>query len=245
MKTARKPQIVFRKSPQLFQMPILNAKELAAHKAVEAVTSGMTVGLGTGSTARFAIEKLGTLVRNGLQIKAVCSSVATENLARESGIAVIDFPAPERIDVYIDGADEVDAAFNLIKGGGGALVREKIVAFNSRRFIVIVDVSKQVQTLGRFPLPVEVVPFAANLTIQHLEKLGGKAVLRQRDGRNFVSDNGNFIVDVHLNAITDPLALNETVNSIPGVVESGLFAGAMVSAVIVGYSDGRVEVLAR
>ena len=223
----------------------MNAKQAAAYKAVEAVQPGMTVGLGTGTTAYFAIEKLGEMIRGGLQVQAVGSSVATEELAKKAGIQIVDFAALSSIDLYIDGADEVDARFNLIKGGGGALVREKIVAFNSKTFVVIVDSSKRVQTLGKFPLPVEVVPFAVNLTMQHLEKLGGQAVLRRREDKTFISDNGNVIVDVHFNTISDPVALNAAINTIPGVVESGLFNGAMVSHLIVGHEDGRVEVVAR
>ena len=222
----------------------MNAKQAAAYKAVEAVQPGMTVGLGTGTTAYFAIEKLGEMIRGGLQVQAVGSSVATEELAKKAGIQIVDFAALSSIDLYIDGADEVDARFNLIKGGGGALVREKIVAFNSKTFVVIVDSSKRVQTLGKFPLPVEVVPFAVNLTMQHLEKLGGQAVLRRREDKTFISDNGNVIVDVHFNIISDPVALNAAINTIPGVVESGLFNGAMVSRLIVGHEDGRVEMVA-
>ena len=221
----------------------MNAKQAAAHKALEAVQNGMIIGLGTGTTAYFAIEKLGALVRDGLQVKAVGSSVATEGLAKGAGIEIVPFADVSGIDLYIDGADEVDARFNLIKGGGGALVREKIVAFNSKAFVVIVDNSKRVQTLGRFPLPVEVVPFAVELTLKNLEKLGGNAVLRQKENKTFVSDNGNFIVDLHLSAIEDPVAMNTTINAIPGVVESGLFDGALVRRVIVGYEDGHVETL--
>jgi ribose 5-phosphate isomerase A len=221
----------------------MNAKQAAAYKAMEAVQSGMTVGLGSGSTAYFAIEKLGAMVRNGLQVQAVGSSVATEELARKAGIRIVAFSEVKTIDLYVDGADEVDRNFNLIKGGGGALVREKIVAFNSKAFVVIVDASKRVETLGRFPLPVEVVPFAAPLTQQHLQKLGGQAVLRRRDGKTFVSDNGNVIIDVHFNRIEDPVALNAAINIIPGVVESGLFVGAMVQRVIVGHEDGQVDIL--
>lgn len=221
----------------------MNAKQAAAYKAIEAVQPGMVVGLGTGTTAYFAIEKLGERVREGLQLKAVCSSVATEDLARKAGIEIVPFETIGGIDLYIDGADEVDANFNLIKGGGGALVREKIVAFNSNRFFVIVDNSKRVQTLGRFPLPVEVVPFAVTLTMQHLKTLSGNATLRQRDGKTFVSDNGNFIIDVQFGKIENPIELNKTINTIPGVVESGLFAGAMVSRIIVGHEDGTVEVI--
>jgi len=223
----------------------MNAKQAAAYQAVEAVKAGMVVGLGTGTTAYFAIEKLGERGRDGLLVKAVCSSATTEDLARKAGIEIIEFSTISNIDLYIDGADEVDEQFNLMKGGGGALVREKIVAFNSKQFIVIVDSSKRVQTLGKFPLPVEVVPFAVNLTIQHLEKLGGRAVLRQKEGKTFISDNGNFIVDVHLAKIENPVAMNAAINVIPGVVESGLFDGKMVHQVIVGYEDGRVETIAR
>src|SRR5215203_5572979 len=169
----------------------MNAKQAAAHKAVEAIQNGLVVGLGTGSTAYFAIEKIGELIRNGLAIKAVGSSVGTEELAKKAGIEIVDFATVTDIDLYIDGADEVDPHFNLIKGGGGALVREKIVAFNSKQFFVIVDHSKRVQRLGAFPLPVEVVPFAVNFTLRMLERLDGKAVLRQKEGKPFISDNGN------------------------------------------------------
>jgi ribose 5-phosphate isomerase A len=131
----------------------------------------------------------------------------------------------------------------LVKGGGGALVREKIVAFNSKVFVVIVDSSKRVQQLGRFPLPVEVVPFAVNLTMRHLQGLGGNAVLRKKQSEIVVSDNGNYIVDVHFSTIPDLVSLNATINTIPGVVESGLFPGTMVHRLIVGHEDGRVEVI--
>ena len=221
----------------------MNAKKTAAYKAIEAVEPGMVVGLGTGTTAYFAIEGLGERIKKGLQLKAVCSSVATEDLARKAGIEIVPFEIISGIDLYIDGADEVDVHFNLIKGGGGALVREKIVAFNSKQFSVIVDNSKRVEALGRFPLPVEVVPFAVTLTMQHLEKLGGVATLRQRDGKTFISDNGNFIVDIQFGKIENGVALNAAINQIPGVVESGFFPAAMVSRVIVGYDDGRVDVV--
>lgn len=221
----------------------MNAKKAAAYQAVEAVQNNTVVGLGTGTTAYYAIEKLGDLVRNGLRVKAVGSSVATEDLARKAGIEIVDFATIQSIDVYIDGADEVDAAFNLIKGGGGALVREKIVASNSNAFIVIVDSSKQVSRLGRFPLPVEVLPFAMNLTLQQLQKLGAKGTLRERDEKIFISDNGNYIIDLQFGVIDDPVALNAAINIVPGVVESGLFPGSMVTKIIVGHDDGQVSVI--
>jgi ribose 5-phosphate isomerase A len=223
----------------------MQAKQAAANKAMEAVQSGMVVGLGSGSTSFFAIEKLGAMVRNGLQVKAVGSSLPTEELARKAGITIVDIGEISSVDLYVDGADEVDQHFNLIKGGGGALVREKIVAFNSKVFVVIVDASKLVKSLGRFPLPVEVVPFAANLTLRHLQTLGGKAVLRQRDGKPFISDNGNVIVDVQFGDIKDPVALNAVINVLPGVVESGLFDGRRVHRVLVGHEDGHVDELKR
>src|ERR1700694_1000780 len=176
---------------------LAHAKKAAAGKAVEAVRSGMVIGLGTGTTAAFVIESIGRLVQAGQVIKAVASSIRSENMARAAGIPILDFAGVRAIDLYIDGADEADAGFNLTKGGGGALVREKILAFNSERFIVVVDETKLVPQLGRFPLPVEIVPFAGELTQKQLQRLGCTATLRQKEGRTFISDNGNYILDCH------------------------------------------------
>ncbi|WP_314591698.1 ribose-5-phosphate isomerase RpiA [Paenibacillus terrigena] len=219
----------------------MNPKQIAAEKAVESIEDGMIVGLGTGSTAYWAIQKIGERVRDGLSIQAVASSTISEDLANELGIPVIPFADVETIDLTIDGADEVDANLQLTKGGGGALLREKLLAANSRRFIVIVDESKVVDTLGAFPLPVEIVPFAHELTVRKLQSLGCELTIRQKDGANFISDNGNLIADCRFGSITDPVTLHTQLNLIPGVVENGLFVG-LTSQLIVGHSDGRLTI---
>lgn len=219
----------------------MDPKKIAAAKAVEYVEAGMVVGLGTGSTAGFAIKGLGEKVKAGLNIKAVASSIASEDLARQVGIPIINFSGLPLIDVYIDGADEVDAQGNLIKGGGGALLREKILAYHSRQFIVVVDESKQVNTLGTFPLPVEIVPFAAELTLRQLIQLGCEATIRQKDGKDFITDNSNLIADCRFGSIADPFSLNHQIKHIPGVVETGIFLRSMVHKVIVAYPNGSVE----
>jgi ribose 5-phosphate isomerase A len=221
----------------------MNAKKLAAHKAVELIQDGMIVGLGTGSTAFFAIERIGEKVREGLQIRAVSSSLGSAELARQFEIPMVGMTEIRWIDIYIDGADEVDAKHNLTKGGGGALTREKILAFNSRKFAVIVDSSKLVNTLGRFPVAVEVIPFGYNLAMQQLEKLGCTPVLRQNQDGFFKTDNGNWIVDCRFDDINNPEALNLAINAIPGVIESGLFPNRLVHLVIVGYNSGKVDTM--
>jgi ribose 5-phosphate isomerase A len=203
----------------------------------------MLVGLGTGSTAYWAIRELGQRVKEGLEIKAVASSIASEEETKKNGIEIISFDSLSSIDIYIDGADEVDEQKNLVKGGGGALLREKILAYNSKRFIVIVDESKLVKELGRFHLPIEVVPFALPLTAANLRNLKGRPQLRMKDNKPFVTDNGNYILDSDFGPITDPVVLNEALRSVPGIVEVGLFAGTMVNMVIVGTAKGTTRVL--
>ncbi|CAN7189291.1 ribose-5-phosphate isomerase RpiA [Paenibacillus sp. LjRoot56] len=217
----------------------MEAKKAAAEQAVAEIREGMIVGLGTGSTAYWAIQGLGARVQNGLHIQAVATSVASENLAKELGIPLIPFADISEIDVTIDGADEVDSAWHLIKGGGGALLREKIVAFSSRKLIIVVDESKVVAQLGAFPLPVEVVKFGYELTIRKLRALGCKPKVRAADRQPFVTDNGNYIIDCDFGSIPNPAELHQAINGIPGVVENGLFIG-MASQVIVGYKDGSV-----
>lgn len=214
-----------------------DAKKAAAEKAVALVKPQMLVGLGTGSTALYAIEALGKRVQKGETINAVASSVASEQKAREAGINIVPFDNVTAIDIYIDGADEVDEQKNLIKGGGGALLREKILAHNSKQFVVIVDETKLVKQLGRFHLPVEIVPFAYSLTMANIGKLGSTPQLRMKDGKPFVTDNGNYIVDGDFGLIYDPVALNESLHSIPGVVEIGLFAATMVNTIFVGTAS--------
>ncbi|NQX63377.1 ribose-5-phosphate isomerase RpiA [Paenibacillus qinlingensis] len=217
----------------------MEAKRAAAELAITEIRDGMIVGLGTGSTAYWAIQGLGVRVQNGLHIQAVATSVASENLAKELGIPLIPFADISEIDVTIDGADEVDTAWHLIKGGGGALLREKIVAFSSKKLIIVVDESKVVPQLGAFPLPVEVVKFGYELTIRKLQALGCEPKVRTADHQPFVTDNGNYIIDCHFGSIPNPAELHQVINGIPGVVENGLFIG-MASQVIVGYKDGSV-----
>jgi ribose 5-phosphate isomerase A len=220
----------------------MNAKKEAAEKAVEWIKEGMVVGLGTGSTAYWAIQKIGELVKEGLKVKAVATSQQTENLARQRKIPIVAFSAIESIAITIDGADEVDQNGNLIKGGGGALLREKLIAFHSKTYLTVVDEFKLVQQLGRFLLPVEIVPFAAELTLQRLTMQFGPAKLRQADSQNFVTDNGNLIADLHLYPITEPERINAALHAVPGVVETGIFMHEMITKVIIGKDDGTVEI---
>ena len=220
----------------------MNPKQVAAEKAVEFVENGMIVGLGTGSTAFWATQKIAQRISEGLTIRAVASSASTEALAGQLGIPLVPFSGIDHIDITIDGADEVDDQLNLIKGGGGALLREKILARNSDRFYVVVDESKRVPRLGRFPLPVEIVTFASNLTIRRLQELNGEPVVRMVQGSPFITDNGNLIVDCSFKEILNPVELQQRINLIPGVVENGLFVG-MATAVVVGYGDGAIQIL--
>jgi len=217
---------------------------LAAERAVEAIEDGMTVGLGTGSTAYYAIEKLGERVREGLTIRAVATSKRSEEQAIALGIPIVPFAEVGRIDITIDGADEVDRSLQLIKGGGGALLREKIVAARSDKMFVIVGEDKRVDTLGAFPLPVEIVPFAHEWTLDALRSLGLKPELRMADGEIYVTDNGNYIADCGGVPITDPAALHASLNAIAGVVENGLFVD-MAHTVIVGRADGSIDTISR
>jgi ribose 5-phosphate isomerase A len=215
----------------------MDAKQRAAEKAVELIEDGMIVGLGTGTTAHWAIRRVAERIREGLNLTAVASSKQSERLAVELGIPTVSISEITAIDLTIDGADEVDGSLNLIKGGGGALLREKILAANSTRLIIIVDDSKIVDTLGRFPLPVEIVPFAANLTAAKLSGLGCNPVVRMKDGSPFVTDNGNLIADCHFSFIADPAQLSNELNGIPGVVENGLFV-QMADLIIIGSGNG-------
>jgi len=220
----------------------MDSKKLAAEKAVEFLKDGMVVGLGTGSTAYWAIQKIGQKVKEGLSIKAIATSKASEELAKELGITMLPFAEIEQIDVTIDGADEVNNDWNLIKGGGGALLREKIVAAASKQLIIIVDESKHVSQLGHFPLPVEIVPFGYEVTLRKLHSLGAETTIRTKDNQMFVTDNGNYIVDCRFGIISQPEQIEHTLNLIPGVVDNGLFIG-MATKVIVGYSNGTVKLL--
>ena len=228
--------------------PIDKAKFAAAKRATDYVEDGMRVGLGTGSTAAWLVRCLGEMVADGLRITGVPTSTRTAELAREVGIDVIGLDEAKWLDVTIDGADEYDGNLNLIKGGGGALLQEKIVATASDQMVVIADVSKQVETLGAFPLPIEVIPFGWQTTKTLVEEtligmdvLGRTASLRLNGDVPFVTDEGNFILDLHLNRIGNSRQLSLVLNQIPGVVENGLFID-ICDAVVIGYGDGRVEV---
>lgn len=217
-------------------------KKAAGEKSAEYIHSGMTVGLGTGSTAFWAIERIGRLVSEGLQIRAVATSVQSEEQARKLHIPLVTFSDIDHFDVDIDGADEVDEHKSLIKGGGGALLREKIIASASDKMIVVVDESKLVTILGKFPLPVEIIPFGWEMTYRKLALSGYKPVLRKKNDKVFITDNGNYILDCHLVSIEQPGLLHDTLNNIPGVVENGLFVN-MCHTVVVGYNNGSTRVI--
>lgn len=220
----------------------MNPKQLVGEKAIEYVKDGMVVGLGTGSTAYFAILKIGELVKNGLKIKGVPTSKQTEELALSLNIPLLEMADVTHIDVTIDGADEYDPQKQLIKGGGGALLREKIIASITKFYVIIADQSKKSAVLGSFALPVEITPFAKEITIMQLKNLGCQPVLRLKDGKLFISDNQNYIADCKFTAIENPEELNQQINLIPGVVENGLFVN-MANIVITEDGNGGVEVL--
>jgi ribose 5-phosphate isomerase A len=217
------------------------AKRRAAEHAIELVNEGQIIGLGTGSTAKFAIEGIGRRVSGGLSIQGVPTSMATERMARDAGIPLVELNEVNSIDITLDGADEVDDDFNMIKGGGGALTREKLVALASKQRVILIDESKLVSRLGQSrSLPVEVLPFAWALSAQRLSEIGCVARLRERDGKPFVTDNGNYILDCYFGSIEDPPALESRIKLLPGVIESGLFIG-IADTLIIGFED-RVEV---
>ena len=229
--------------------PIDKAKFVCAKRASQFVESGMKVGLGTGSTAAWLVRCLGEMVRDeGLRIKGVPTSTRTAELARQVGIEVVSLDEAKWLDLTIDGADEFDGEFNLIKGGGGALLQEKIVATASDRMVVIADVGKEVETLGKFPLPVEVIPFGwqttqalVEETLVSMDVLGRESTLRMNGDVPYVTDEGNHIIDLHLKRIGNARQLALILNQMPGVVENGLFVD-ICDAVVLGYGDGRVEV---
>jgi ribose 5-phosphate isomerase A len=225
-------------------------KQQAAQRALAFLKDGMKVGLGTGSTAAKFVDLVGERVRQGLRLICVPTSEATRAQAERLGIVLTTLEETPDLDLTVDGADELDGELRLIKGGGGALLREKIVAMASRRMVVIADASKRVATLGRYPLPVEVVRFGIAATRQLIERLAAEAGctgdirLRLRaDGRPFVSDGGNHLLDCAFGRIERPEALDQALKRIPGVVENGLFLGIASAAIIVG-PDG-IEVLER
>jgi ribose 5-phosphate isomerase A len=213
-------------------------KAQAARKAVEYIQDGQILGLGTGSTVYHFLTALGERIQNGLRVRGVSTSQATATYATQLGIPLLDNDEPWDIDVAIDGADQVDPKLNLIKGGGGALLREKIVARAAKKFIVIIDQAKHRPHLGLpFPLPVEILPFGWRTTQRHLEKMGWPAPRRELAGEPCMTDNRNYIVDAQIPDIADPAFLESTLLLLPGVVECGLFVH-MASLVITGTDQG-------
>ena len=202
---------------------VISEKQLSAETACDYVKDGMIVGLGTGTTAEFAVRKIGKLVRNGLSIRGIPTSNRTKELAEAEGIPLIDFSESMFIDLTIDGADEIDGNLNMIKGGGAALLQEKIVASVSKAEIIVVNRTKLVDQLGAFPLPVEVIPFGWQVVFNQLESLHGNPDLRLNKGQPQVTDQGNYIIDCHFRKIENPKLLEHQLNMIPGVVENGLF----------------------
>jgi ribose 5-phosphate isomerase A len=216
-------------------------KEAAARASLRFVKDGDIVGLGTGSTAAYAVRFLGERVQSGLKIRGIPTSVRTAELATSLGIPLTTLDEFQEIDVAIDGADEIGPGLQLIKGGGGALLREKIVASASRKFVVIADSTKQVATLGKFPVPVEVSKFAEALVAKKIAALGAAVTLRKESsGRVFVTDEGNHILDCTFGKIADPPALARKLENTPGVVEHGLFIG-MAAVALIAKGDQVME----
>jgi ribose 5-phosphate isomerase A len=215
-------------------------KEVAARASLKYVREGQVVGLGTGSTATIAIRLLGELVRGGLKIRGIPTSIASRDLAMQLGIPLTTFDEVQQIDVTIDGADEFDPALNLIKGGGGAMLREKVVASATKQQVIVTDSSKQVQVLGKFPLPVEVIGFAEPLVAKEIADLGARVVQRKDSaGKPYLTDEGHHILDCHFGEIPDPPALARRLSDMPGIVEHGLFVG--MASVVLMAKAGEVE----
>jgi ribose 5-phosphate isomerase A len=228
-------------------MDVEAQKRVAAAQALSFVRPGMRLGLGTGSTAKHFVELLGERVRAGLAVTAVPTSEATRKQAESLGITLTTLDETPELDLTVDGADEIAPDLTLIKGGGGALLREKIVAAASARMVVIADESKWVETLGRFPLPIEVVPFGAIITQRAIERVaaasgcpGPVPLRRTQNGHAFVTDGGHWLADAQLRRIADPPALAAQLSAIPGVVEHGLFIGLAQTAIIGGPAGARI-----
>jgi len=217
-------------------------KQAAARAAVQLIAPGSIVGLGSGSTSTYAIQFLADRVREGLKIVGIPTSERVKHLAQQLGIPLTTLEENPRIDIDIDGADEIDPQLNLIKGGGGALLREKVIASASRRFVVIAESTKLVPQLGKFPLPVEVIPFAEPLIKTRIEAFGAQVSLRRGAGGNpYRTDEGHHILDCTFGEIADPAGLNSKLHEIPGVVEHGLFIG-MAEMALVGKNGEVVQV---
>lgn len=222
----------------------MNEKKAVGEKAIDFIKKDTIIGLGTGSTVFYTLHLLGKLVQQGLSIKGIPTSRQTEKLANELNIPLTSFDEIDQIDLAIDGADEVSTNLDLIKGGGGALLREKIVAKAAKKLIIVADSTKLVDRLGSFPLPVEIVPFGVDVTKRHIQKIGIHPELRMVNGAPFITDNGNYILDCSCPKLMTPKHLETDLNMIPGVVENGLFI-SMADMVITVNENKEVIILER
>ncbi|MDE3055536.1 MAG: ribose-5-phosphate isomerase RpiA [Verrucomicrobiota bacterium] len=219
------------------------AKRAAAKRAAEWIERGMIVGLGSGTTAAFFIEELIQRRHNGLECSAVASSKASADLALAGGIPLLDLSAVSSVDITVDGADEIDPQKRMIKGRGGAHVQEKILASSSQKMVVIIDTTKCVAKLGKTPLPVEILRYGAERTKDKLQERGFKGVWRKEDGQVFITENGNLLLDINFpHLLESPEAIEEAIQQIPGVVDTGFFFH-LAGPVIIGNSEGSVEVI--
>jgi ribose 5-phosphate isomerase A len=222
-------------------MSLETCKKAAAEKALSFIKDGMIVGIGTGSTTFYFIEKLIKQCKAGLQIQAIASSERSMEQARKGEIPLLDINTVKSLDIYVDGADEIDPEKRMIKGGGGALVREKIAAHMSKEMVVIIDESKLVTKLGKCPLPVEIIPFGSAATIHQLQLLGYKGALRLKHNSPYITDNHNMIYDVQLSDSIQPEMAHQQITAIPGVVDTGFFFN-LAGRVVIGFQDGKVVV---
>lgn len=230
---------------KIFVLDVMRLNEKAIigkFAALQYIKDGMIVGLGTGSTVYHTIVTIAEMIKNGQQIKGVATSKQTEKLAIEFGIPLLDIAEVEKIDIAIDGADEIDGDFFAIKGGGGALLREKVIAKAAKCFVVVVDSNKIKDQLGAFPLPVEVVPFGVGFTEKYIQELGCSTALRMHNGQPYLTDNGNYIIDCNFSSINHPEQLENDLNEMTGVVENGLFIN-MVHQVVTVKDEKKVVIL--
>ena len=218
-------------------------KQAVAKRAADFVTDGMTLGIGTGSTAKHLLYALAARMKDGLRFTGVPTSAQTEQFALELNIPMMSLDEADEIQLAIDGADEVSEQLDLIKGGGGAFLQEKMVAFAASKFIVIGDESKLVSSLGKFPLPVEVVPYGIERIKKHIADFGCKQIsLRHRNDKVYITDHGHYVLDCHFGMINDPAQLNISLKEIPGIVETGLFL-QMADVALIGYANGMIREL--
>lgn len=221
-----------------------NIKKQLGEKALDYIHKNMIVGLGTGSTSEFFIHSLAKKCQNGLSIKATASSITSYNLAKKLNIPIVEMNQIDHIDIYIDGADEVDFNKNMIKGRGGALLREKILANFASKIVIMIDHTKYVEKLGKVYLPVEITPFGAKLTKNLLENLGFFSEVRKNvNGNTFITDNNNYILDLKLQSLMDdPLKIHSLIKLLPGVVDTGLFID-LADTILVGHSESKIEII--